>query len=143
MTGTGTERLIDLRFPARADRMAVVRPCVRSAARMCGFGDAEANDIVLAVAEACQNVIVHGYRGEEGDIVLGLEREPGGIAISVTDFAPSVDPEKIKPRNLDEVRPGGLGTHFLRELMDTASFEPGAGGTGNVLVMTRKRRRAA
>jgi sigma-B regulation protein RsbU (phosphoserine phosphatase) len=60
--------------------------------------------------------------------------------VRVTDFAPPVDPETIKPRDLDDVRPGGLGTHFLREIMDTADFLPAPDGAGNLLRMTKKAR---
>ena len=134
------ERLIDLRFPARADRMALVRPSVRSAARLCGFDEPATRDIVLAVAEACQNVILHAYAGRPtGDIELGLRREEGGIIVRVIDFAPPIDPEAVTPRDLDDVRPGGLGTHFLRQLMDSAEFLPPPDGVGNVLQMTKKK----
>ncbi len=135
------ERLIDLRFPARADRMALVRPAVQSAARMCGFDPAASQDIVLAVAEACQNIMQHAYGGSgTGEIVLGLVRYPDGIIVRLIDFAPPVDPATVKPRDLDDVRPGGLGTHFLREVMDTAEFLRAPDGIGNVLQMTKKAR---
>jgi hypothetical protein len=49
MSGGAEERLLDLRFPARADRMALVRPSVRRAARLCGFDEDAIEDIVLAV----------------------------------------------------------------------------------------------
>ena len=133
------ERLIDLRFPARADRMALVRPAVRGAARMCGFDPAATQDIVLAVAEACQNIILHAYGNSgTGEIVLGLVRYPDGIIVRLIDFAPPVDPATVKPRDLDDVRPGGLGTHFVAEVMDTAEFLPAPDGIGNVLQMTKK-----
>ncbi len=141
MTTPAAERLIDLRFPASADRMALVRPSIEGAARLCGFDEAAARDIVLAVAEACQNVIQHAYEAPaDGDIVLGLMRGPDGIIVRVADFAPPVDPECIRPRDLDELRPGGLGTHFMAEIMDTAEFVPPPDGVGNVLQMTKKAR---
>ena len=140
MKATTAERLIDLRFPAHADRMALVRPGVQRAAEACGFDAAAAQDIVLAVAEACQNVIVHAYpERNAGDILLDLRRAEDGIVITVTDFAPAVDQASIKPRDLDDIRPGGLGTHFLNELMDTVEFLPPPEGTGNVLQMTKIR----
>lgn len=140
-TAPAEERLIDLRFPARADRMALIRPAVRGAAQMCGFDPAATQDIVLAVAEACQNIIRHAYAGSDtGEIVLGLLRYPDGIIVRVIDFAPPVDPDTIRPRDLDDVRPGGLGTHFVREVMDTAEFLRAPDGIGNVLQMTKKAR---
>ena len=48
-------------------------------------------------------------------------RTPGRILIE--DEAEQVDPEEIQPRSLDEIRPGGLGVHIIREVMDEARFE--------------------
>lgn len=139
MNTASAERLIDLRFPAHADRMALVRPSVQRAAEACGFDTEQAQDIVLAVAEACQNVIVHAYAERNaGDILLDLRRADDGIIITVTDFAPAIDQDSVRPRDLDDVRPGGLGTHFLNELMDTVEFLPPPEGTGNVLQMTKR-----
>ncbi len=133
------ETLLELRFPARADRLKLVRGGVRAAARMCGFNDATAQSIVLAVDEACQNVIVHGYKGRaNGEIVLGVFRHRDGILVRLRDFAPPVDPTKIKPRALDDIRPGKLGSHFIHEIMDSVAFRPVPDGTGNLLEMIKR-----
>ena len=139
MTATPEESLLELRFAASPDRMAMVRPSVRSAARYCGFDESATHDIVLAVSEACQNVIVHAYAKQQtGEIVLDIRRRADGIVLRVTDFAASIDIDSVVPRDLDDLRPGGLGTHFIRELMDSADFLPGPGGVGNILQMTKK-----
>jgi sigma-B regulation protein RsbU (phosphoserine phosphatase) len=133
------EALLELRFIARADRLKLVRGSVRAAARMCGFDDGTAQNIVLAVDEACQNVIVHGYKhSADGAVVLGLFRSRDGILVRVRDFAPRVDPATVKPRDLGDVRPGKLGTYFIREIMDTVEFLPTPEGTGNLLEMTKQ-----
>ena len=133
------EALLELRFPARADRLKLVRGGVRAAARMCGFNDATAQSIVLAVDEACQNVIVHGYKGRaDGEIVLGVFRRRDGILVRLRDFAPPVDPAKIKPRALDDIRPAKLGSHFMYEIMDSVEYRPSPDGTGNLLEMIRR-----
>ena len=138
MTAAAEESLVELRFPARPHCMAMVRPSIRSAARYCGFDEPATHDIVLAVSEACQNVILHAYAGHEtGDIVLRILRRKDGIVLRVTDFAPSIDTAAVKPRHLDDLRPGGLGTHFIRELMDSADFLPGPDGVGNILQMIK------
>ena len=140
MSAQGEEYLMELRFLAKPDRMVMVRDTVRSASRFCGFDEPTIRDIVLAVGEACQNVILHAYASQEdGSIVLAILREGDGLVLRVTDFGLAIDPERTKPRNLDEVRPGGLGIHFIHELMDTAEFSSAPGGLGNVLQMTKKK----
>lgn len=136
------ELLLELRFTAQPDRLKLVRGCIRSAARMCGFDDGAAQSIVLAVDEACQNIIVHGYGARtDGVVILGLFRCNRGILVRLRDFAPRVDPAKVKPRALSDIRPGKLGSHFIREIMDTVEFRPvpeGSNGAGNLLEMTKQ-----
>ncbi|MFQ6017995.1 MAG: ATP-binding protein [Kiloniellaceae bacterium] len=133
------ESLLEIRFVARADRLKLVRGSVRAAARMCGFDDRSAQNIVLAVDEACQNIIVHAYKGhDDGEIVLSIFRRVDGIVLRVRDFAPLVDPSRIAPRALGDVRPGSLGTHFIREIMDAVEFLSVPDGRGNLLEMLKR-----
>lgn len=133
------EPLLELRFPAQADRLKLVRGSIRAAARMCGFNDTAAQNIVLAVDEACQNIIIHGYKGrEDGEIVLHLARRRDGIQVSLVDSAPLVDPATITSRALTDIRPGRLGSYFIREIMDTADYRPRPDGAGNLLEMFKR-----
>lgn len=52
------------------------------------------------------------------------ERHPDALRIVIEDEARQVDPAQIKSRNLDEVRPGGLGVHIIKSVMDEAVYEP-------------------
>ena len=70
--------------------------------------------------------------------MVSLSRTAERLIIRVTDFAPTADPTKIRSRDLSDIRPGGLGVHFITELMETVEYLPGPGGVGNILLMTRK-----
>ena len=135
------ELLLEVRFIAHANRLKLVRGAIRAAAKMCGFDDRAAQSIVLAVDEACQNIIVHGYGTRaDGVVIMCLFRCDGGIIVRLRDFAPQVDPTKIKPRALSDIRPGKLGTHFIREIMDTVEFRPvpeDPEGEGNLLELIK------
>ena len=113
-------------------------PAVRAElAALCeriGFDDETVGKIVLSVDEALTNIIRHAYDGAaDKPIVIeaaAIEAEPGGVRIDLRDFGKVVDPERIKPRDLSDVRPGGLGVHIIRECMDQVEYRPGeAGGT--------------
>jgi sigma-B regulation protein RsbU (phosphoserine phosphatase) len=133
------EPLLELRFLAQPDRLKLVRGSIRTAARMCGFNDTAAQNIVLAVDEACQNIIVHGYKGrDDGEIFLSLARVQDGIRVTLVDSAPLVDPSTIVPRALTDIRPGRLGSYFIREIMDTADYRPRPDGPGNLLEMIKR-----
>lgn len=135
----GGERILEFAFPSQADQLKKVRGKVRDTARLCGFGADAAQDIVLAVDEACQNVIRHAYGGSpEGEIVLEIRRAGGDLVVLLRDFAESTDVTTVKPRDLDDLRPGGLGTHFMTEVMDRVEFLSPPEGGGNLLRMVKR-----
>lgn len=139
MTARDGERLLELRFPARPDRLKAVRAAVAEAAVSCGCTEKCRDDIVTAVDEACQNVIRHAYRGNpEGEIILEVRRNGKHMVFHLVDFAAPVDSRTIKPRALEDIKPGGLGTHFINECMDEAAFRPPPEGVGNLLRMVKK-----
>jgi anti-sigma regulatory factor (Ser/Thr protein kinase) len=137
------ESLVRLHFGACADRLRMVRCVVQGAAELSGCARSQADELVLAVNEACMNIIEHAYAGDAaGAIVLEVVADGDRLLFRLTDFAPPVDPGKVQPRDLDDLRPGGLGVHFIREVMDTARFVDPPDGAGNVFEMTKTIRRA-
>lgn len=137
--GAPLELLSEQRFAARLEVLKTIRASVLAAAQSCGFGETIARDIVLAVDEACKNVIVHAYKDDDaGDIALTIFRCEGGIVLHLRDYAPLVDPARVTPRDLADVRPGKLGTHFIRAIMDSADLEPAPDGQGNLLRLAKR-----
>ena len=127
-----------LRIAANVASLKQVRRMVRRAAEVCGCSEACGRDIVIAVDEACQNVIRHAY-GElaAGDIVVDVRREGELLSVNLVDFAPPVNLAQIRPRPLEELRPGGLGTHFIKECMDRIEYRAPPPGAGNRLWMAK------
>ncbi|HER26419.1 MAG TPA: GAF domain-containing protein [Rhodospirillales bacterium] len=134
-----SEMVLHLKFTSRPDRLKLVRNAVFDTAMLCGCSEATARDIVIAIDEASQNVIRHAYKGaSDGQVILDISREKDDIVLHLRDFAEKVDVSKIKPRDLDDIRPGGLGTHFIAEVMDEVVFIPPPDGTGNLLRMKKR-----
>lgn len=129
----------ELRLPARPDRLPAARAWVRETARRAGCGDELAENLVLAVNEACMNVIQHAYGFEpDQEMLLRARREGGALVFELLDHAPSARPDEIRSRPLDEIRPGGLGVHFMRSIMDEVAFAPPPPGYGNLLRMAKR-----
>ncbi len=106
--------------------LAATRALVGSIAQRIGFNEFQCGQISLAVDEALCNVITHGYdRRDDGKLWLNLWPldNPPGIKVVIEDLARQVDPGSIQPRDLDDVRPGGLGVHIIREIMDKVTYE--------------------
>ena len=138
-TNAPGEKIFQLRVTAKANRLRLIRNAVRETASFCGFSQTDTADIVLAVDEACQNVIRHAYGSEgEGDISIEIRHRPDAMILTLRDFADPVDISKIKPRDLDDLRPGGLGTHLISEVMDEVDFLPPPIDGGNLLRLVKK-----
>ncbi len=128
-----------IRVPSSPDRLKLVRSVVENGARLAGFTDGVVNDLVLAVDESLQNVIRHAYGGRhDGVMEVSMSRAGGILTIEIIDEADLVDTSKIKPRDLDDIRPGGLGTHLINEIMDTVDFLSSKEEGGNILRLTKK-----
>lgn len=131
--------LAEVRVPARSDQLRVVRRIVRDALQGSAGIEEIIADVVLAVDEACQNVVRHAYSGlPPGDMVVQLFQADRKVVVRLMDFAPPVDVSRICPRDLGDLRPGGLGTYFIRAVMDTVEFRPPPPGAGNLLEMTKR-----
>ena len=134
-----SKQVLQLRFPARATELKRIREAVRESVASCGCSAKSTADIVLAIDEACQNIIRHAYCGDSDNVIeLEVEHRSDGLVFSLLDHAPAIDPSRVKPRDLDDLRPGGLGTHFIRRVMDEVEFLKPASGRGNLLRMMRR-----
>ena len=135
---------IRLEMLSQARYLSGARTLVCAVAERYGFDSCAAGQIGLAVDEALANVIKHGYVQQpngriwmtiqpiqENDVVVGIK-------IVIEDMARQVDVSEIKPRNLNEIRPGGLGVHIIRELMDTATWEQREEGGMRLTMIKRK-----
>lgn len=104
-----------------------VRGLVTHLALRLGFDDGLAGRISLALDEALCNVINHGYaRRTDGRIRISIftdDGPPTALRFIIDDDGRSVDPALIRPRDLDDIRPGGLGVHIIREIMDEVRYE--------------------
>lgn len=134
--------LLRINVPARVDAMADMRHELARTLERLQLPTGERDRLVLAVHEACANVIRHGYRGcSSACIGLCVERVRGQLRIRLRDHAPPVDPSCIKPRDLSECRPGGLGINIIDETMDRWRLRPLKHRAGNVLCMRRRLRK--
>ncbi|MEM6821616.1 MAG: SpoIIE family protein phosphatase [Verrucomicrobiota bacterium] len=103
-------------------------------AKFCGFDDITVGQIVLACDEATTNVYRYAYEGKGGPITYEIHFKDGEfIQITLIDQGIPADPEKIKGRKLEDLRPGGLGTVLLQQVFDHVEYIPQSIGTHLVL----------
>ncbi|MGH2537372.1 MAG: ATP-binding protein [Candidatus Promineifilaceae bacterium] len=130
-------------YPGNFDVVGEICAFVALGAQRAGFESEDVFHIELACDEACTNVIEHAYGGENrGHIHVAWEHNKRRFSVTIRDhgrpFEPAEVPEPLPPGaedDLDRLKIGGLGLHFMRRLMDEVrfSFDP-AGGNSLVMV---------
>ncbi len=97
------------------------------------------DDVVLALAEAAQNIVKHAYNGQPtGDKMrVEISFNEKQLIIELFDKGSPAIPENIKPRKLDDIKAGGLGTFFIGQIMDEVIFKTSATDWVNHLILKK------
>jgi anti-sigma regulatory factor (Ser/Thr protein kinase) len=131
---------VTLIVPSQPRYLFVIRSAIYPIVIDAGFSKKEAHKIVLAVDEACSNIIKYAYEGDHSKTIeLKISVDQGTLAIELKDSGKKPDVAKIAPRKLDDIRPGGLGTHFMAEVFDRIDYDT-SGEAGTVLTLVKKKR---
>jgi serine/threonine-protein kinase RsbW len=124
-----------LSVPAYAEFVDIVRLTLYGIATKWGFSYEEIEDMKVAVAEACNNAVLHAYEGKlPGKIDVKFEMTPQGIQISIKDEGTSFDYRhkenqavSLHDKQLSEINAGGLGIYMMQALMDEVQVKTDSG----------------
>jgi len=123
--------LILLKPPATLDISSAVGSCkyarcfIEEWSLTAGFPDLVRGQIVLAADEAVTNIMRHTYASaSDKPIILSAEITDGLLHLRLRDYGPHVDPEKLKGRKLEDIKPGGLGLHLLQSVFSVVEHNP-------------------
>lgn len=121
-----------IKFPSRTDNLEVIRDFVQRIALKAGFVLEDADQISLAVDEACTNIIKHAHEFNSRRMIdLAVVYDKKQIEIIITDKGKGFDPKSLEkpnlPKYIHEAKMGGLGIHLMKTLMDEVNytFNPG------------------
>ena len=97
------------------------------------------DELILAIAEAAQNIVKHAYNNEktEDKMMIKISVENGHLEIGFSDKGKLVEEEKVRHRKIDDVKPGGLGTFFIQQIMDAVEFKEGKKPWINHLILSK------
>lgn len=142
MQGNDSETI---RVPATTEHLTEIRDFVRAKIGALDFTEFEVNGIVLAVDEACANLILHAYHDDPTQVIEVHVGATDDVArVRIMDTAPPFDPSKAElpdmRQYLTERRHGGLGILIMSRVMDEIKYEPSHGPSGaNMLTLTKRR----
>ena len=132
-------RLERIHLLSRADKLLPLRQFVRELAAKQGCCEENLDCMVMAINEACMNVMQHAYHGkDDGEIVIEFWKDANELVVRIYDYAEKVDLDTIKSRNLSDVRPGGLGVHIIHQVMDSVEYVNQPDVSGNMLEMRKQ-----
>jgi anti-sigma regulatory factor (Ser/Thr protein kinase) len=127
---------LSISFSSHPKFLSIVRNIVAQIGELVGFSPSEANRLRLAVDEACTNIMKYSYEGDtKGKIDLTFNLLSDRLEIVLSDYGKKLDPSTMKPRDLNDLKPGGLGLHLISTVMDRVEYSlPTEKGNKTLLV---------
>ncbi len=120
-------KIYRIQISAATENLSIIRGFIQQIAQKAGFDAEQIDQIKLAVDEACTNAIKHAYRFDASKMIdLEIRLSDDQLEIVVTDYGPGFDPSKLDQpdinKNAKKAKPGGLGIHLMKTLMDAVDF---------------------
>ncbi len=129
----------ELRIKSSTSNLSRVRSFVEETAAGLGVKSEIINQVILAVDEACTNIIRHAYNySPDGEILIKIFFEPDKFTVKIIDTGDSFKPESVPEPDLrkfqKERKKGGLGMFLMKKLMDEVNYVSVANGNQVILV---------
>ncbi len=130
----------ELSVKSTTDHLSQIREFTKSAAKQCGFSEDVIGKIILAVDEACTNIIKHAYKySNEGNINISVKFADSKFEIAITDegihFNPDTIPEPDIKEYYKQKKVGGLGVYLIKKLMDEVKYATLTGNKNQVTLV--------
>jgi serine/threonine-protein kinase RsbW len=127
---------------SRTENLSKIRDFVSNKASETGMSNDEVENIMLAVDEACTNIIKHAYKSfPDGEIIIKVEHNSDKLLITIVDYGNSFDPLVVPdpdlPKYYKDGRVGGLGMYLMKSLMDDIKYKTVPGKYNQVLLSKR------
>lgn len=116
-----------LKVKSRTENLSEIRDFVSGNARAADIPEVTVENIILAVDEACTNIIKHAYNlSPEGEIIIKIEYDEEKFMVTIIDYGKSFEPDRVPLPDLQkyyrEHRVGGLGMYLMKSLMDDVEY---------------------
>lgn len=113
---------LEMRLPAEAENVAVIRHAIAGMAEQLGMDEAGLADLKTVVTEACMNVVVHAYPDGAGPLEVEADPDSEGVTVSVRDRGSGISPQANSERASLK-----LGLSLIAALSSSFSISGGLG----------------
>jgi serine/threonine-protein kinase RsbW len=123
-----------LEFTSHTANLALMRNFLRKFLAHHPFSEKQRTLMVLGVDEACTNVIRHAYDlRDDQPIALSVEALSTCVRMRLRDYGEQTPANEMRGRAHNQVKPGGLGLHLIRNAFDKVDYILKPRGTELVL----------
>ncbi len=128
-----------LNVKSRTENLSLIRDFINSSATEINIPEDIVENIILAVDEACTNIIKHAYKySPDGDILIKVKPSSTKFVVSIIDNGISFEPDTVPEPDLQKYyrqrRVGGLGIYLMKTLMDEVKYISKPGKYNEVLL---------
>jgi len=116
-------------FLSEPSRLAGIREGVREFLAGAGFNEENEARIVMALDEACTNIIRHAHKGSIKPVRLEMKWLKDRLRFVLRDYGRPLDPQTLPSQDVQVTKPGGLGVFIIREVFDLVEYTPQVQGT--------------
>lgn len=129
----------ELRVKSKTENLSDIRDFISANALNAGIPAVTVENIMLAVDEACTNIIKHAYKSSpDGEIIIKIDYDQNKFTITIIDYGNSFEPERVPLPDLQkyyrERKVGGLGMYLMKSLMDDVKYTSVPGKYNQVLL---------
>lgn len=114
--------VIDLTLPTEARLISTTRRVFAGYLEEIGVAPEITDDIVLAIAEACTNVMLHACP-DSHCYNVSAELTSNEVVLVVEDDGVGLPPDLEEPRVVDLTATSGRGLNMIRQLMSSVDVE--------------------
>jgi serine/threonine-protein kinase RsbW len=112
---------------SKTENLAKIRSFVKRTALEAGFKNDAIDNMILAVDEACTNIIKHAYKSyPDGEIILKIKYQNDKLEITIIDYGMAFKPDSVPVPDIREYcrqrKVGGLGMYLMKTLMDEVKY---------------------
>lgn len=131
--------ILSKKWSSCPSQLSDIRKNIKEVCLQLAYSEEDANQIVLAIDEACTNIMRYAYNHcRDGTIQIEITRDTKQVIFKLHDFAEQVSKDCIKVKSSSPLKPGGLGVSLMQQIMDSIEFVHTKETNGNILEMKKK-----